>query len=154
MLATDATDWPQPAVPAAVPFAAPLTAFSEIEVEPADNGVTVIRAVQDVHPAAPYISGHFPGFAIYPGVFLVETIAQAAACMLDPQNRNPPRVTAVRSMRFLAPLLAGDRVVVHARLRLDREKPCRAEVDARCERDGDGAVVATLRLTVEAPERS
>jgi 3-hydroxyacyl-[acyl-carrier-protein] dehydratase len=130
----------------------PLEAFLEVEVEDCEDGGFLVRAVQDVDPGEPYIRGHFPGFAIYPGVFLIETVAQATAAALDPSTGNPPRVTGVRSMRFLAPLLAGDSVLVEARVRHDRDEPGAVEVDATCKRGGDGTRVASLKLTMKAPD--
>lgn len=130
----------------------PLDAFLEVEVEECDDGGFVVRAVQAVDPDEPYMRGHFPGFAIYPGVFLIETVAQATAVALDRGSGTPLRVTGVRSMRFLAPLLAGDRVLVEARVRHDRDEPGAVEVDARCERGGDRTRIASLELTMKAPD--
>jgi 3-hydroxyacyl-[acyl-carrier-protein] dehydratase len=130
----------------------PLEAFLEVDVEDDDDGGVVVRAVQAVNPDEPYVRGHFPGFAIYPGVFLIETVAQATAAALDLGAGTPLRVTGVRSMRFLAPLLAGDRVLVEAHVRQDRDEPGAVEVDARCERGGDGTRVASLKLTMKAPD--
>jgi 3-hydroxyacyl-[acyl-carrier-protein] dehydratase len=69
-----------------------------------------IRATVAVRADDPVLRGHFPGQVILPGVFVVETLCQAMR-LAGPDDR-PPVLSAVRSMRFLAPVVAGDELTL------------------------------------------
>lgn len=93
-----------------VPVAAPLRA-----VDWWRSSGDVITARVRVDPADPNLRGHFPGFAIYPGVFVVETLCQVMTAAFAAQQRRP-RLRTVRSLRFLAPLLADDELTLDINL--------------------------------------
>jgi len=77
--------------------------------EGADLTMTVRVAVSGDDP---HLRGHFPGLPILPGVFVVEALCQAVAAGLAPAAGRPPELAAVRSVRLLAPLLAGDELTL------------------------------------------
>src|SRR5690348_6805267 len=54
------------------------------EPPPSANVGTRVIALKNVCVNEPYFQGHFPGFAIVPGVLLVETMAQAASFSVYP----------------------------------------------------------------------
>src|SRR6185312_10973169 len=67
----------------------------------------------------PFFQGHFPGFAIFPGVLMIEAMAQAASFSLYPYVENDlPRFTrefqcilvGVDSVRFRRPAVPGDSI--------------------------------------------
>jgi 3-hydroxyacyl-[acyl-carrier-protein] dehydratase len=70
---------------------------------PDELSVTVRVAVRGDEPN---LRGHFPGLAIYPGVFVIETLSQAMA--LTVRTERDPVLRRIDSVRFLAPLLDGD----------------------------------------------
>ncbi|MCW6009755.1 hypothetical protein K1W54_35230 [Micromonospora sp. CPCC 205371] len=89
-----------------------------------DGGATAVkRIVAD----DPYLTGHFPGEPIYPGVFLVESARQAIAGMVG----GAVALEAVVEARFSAPLRPGDAVVLDA-MRVPESPPdvIRARVTA------------------------
>ncbi|MFE9657502.1 3-hydroxyacyl-ACP dehydratase FabZ family protein [Micromonospora sp. NPDC006431] len=129
-------------------FAAPLDAVDQME-QNADG----ITATKRIVATDPYLVGHYPGFPIYPGVFTVETVHQAARRAVEASRGPDVRVelAAVRSVRFKAPLLPGDVLTVSCQLRDDPDDPRRVRVVADCRR-GDGA--ASAKVTLELRVRS
>jgi 3-hydroxyacyl-[acyl-carrier-protein] dehydratase len=53
----------------------------------------------------PNLRGHFPGLAIYPGVFIIEALCQVMA--LAVHDDRGPVLRRIESARFLAPLFDG-----------------------------------------------
>ncbi len=84
-----------------------------------------LRARRTLDALDPIFAGHFPECPVYPGVLLIEAMAQAALAALPfirsgnaslPEGYLPPaaRFTRVRDAAFLAPVTAGDVIEVHA----------------------------------------
>ena len=90
-------------------FAAPV---AEAGWQRSDRLETTLEIPAD-HAAFP---GHFPGRPVLPGVVLLELVIEAAAPMLQPTEQ----VAGLPWVKFLAPLLPGDRVLI--RLRRDGER--------------------------------
>lgn len=132
-------------------FAAPLDAVDEVQMRA--DGVTAVKRIVATDP---YLKGHYPGFPIYPGVFTVETVHQAARRAVETGRGPGVRVelAAVRSVRFQAPLLPGDVLTAVCRLQDDPEDGQRVRVDADCRRH-DGGVTAKVSLELLVlPEES
>jgi 3-hydroxyacyl-[acyl-carrier-protein] dehydratase len=117
--------------------AAPLRAVDEWHASSSDGTLTITSRVG---VRAEDLRGHFPGLPIFAGVFIIEAVCQAMALATAPGE--PPVLRTVRSVRFLAPALAGDE------LTLDIEALAAApdgwEVKATATR-GDGTVAARIR---------
>ncbi|MGH3994886.1 MAG: 3-hydroxyacyl-ACP dehydratase FabZ family protein, partial [Pseudonocardiaceae bacterium] len=75
-----------------------------------DGDALTITARVAVRGDDPNLRGHFPGLAVYPGIFVIETLCQAMACALG--GTPPPELRGIRSVRFLAPLLDGDELTL------------------------------------------
>lgn len=115
---------------APVPAVHPLIAVDEVEVRSDHEVVAVKRVVA----SDPYLSGHYPGQPIYPGVFVVESARQAVAELIRRTRGDGYAVIllGLPAVRFTAPLLAGDSLRLHA----------------QCGPDGDGtAFTATVSAT-------
>jgi 3-hydroxyacyl-[acyl-carrier-protein] dehydratase len=125
-------------------FAAPLRALREVWVEGDRSGPARVRATIVVDGSDPYLAAHFPGFTVFPGVFAVEAVKQAVAAAAGAAGSRLPDLSAVRSARFLAPLLAGDTLTVEARLS-GGEGAEPLAVAATCRRQ-DGILAAELEL--------
>ena len=103
-----------------------------------------IIARKAVRASDPYLVGHYPGFPIYPGVFILETVRQALARALDERGSpGAPALHAIELSRFSAPLLAGDVLVADIEYREDGDDAVRVTAD--CVNDHD-VRVAKLRL--------
>ncbi|NHC16048.1 3-hydroxyacyl-ACP dehydratase FabZ family protein [Motilibacter deserti] len=86
--------------------ARPLDAVDEVTVVSADE----VLARKRVTAVDPYLRGHYPDLTIYPGVFVVESVRQAALRLLEETR---PEVTSavlvgIDSVRFTAPFVPGD----------------------------------------------
>ncbi|WP_432050101.1 3-hydroxyacyl-ACP dehydratase FabZ family protein [Verrucosispora sp. NA02020] len=123
------------------PGAAPLAAVDDLQVTAVGEHVEVIAAVP-VRPDDPNLCGHFPGFPVFPGVFVLEALAQAVDIALRGAGRPRLRTRAVQAVRFLAPLLPPDRLTLDIKAVADG--PDRWAVTASGRRD-DGTVTVTMR---------
>jgi 3-hydroxyacyl-[acyl-carrier-protein] dehydratase len=85
------------------------------------------EAIKNVSAADPVLAGHFPGRMIYPGVLLVECVAQLAAVVYGTAaaSRGQGELVAdvaervgylaeIRQAKFLRPVYPGDQVLVRA----------------------------------------
>jgi 3-hydroxyacyl-[acyl-carrier-protein] dehydratase len=81
-----------------------------------------LRASRHVLANDPVFAGHFPGDPIYPGVLVLETIGQAAACLFAvvdggraaPAHSRPAvRATRIYHALFEEPVRPGDRLEIH-----------------------------------------
>ncbi|WP_433202118.1 hypothetical protein ACQP00_31770 [Dactylosporangium sp. CS-047395] len=126
--------------------AAPIAAVELWYREPAvDEQRATVRVTVDGQE--PNLRGHFPGLAIYPGVFVIETLEQAMA--LTVQTERDPVLRRIDSVRFLAPLLDGDELTLAVVAVPDgdgwrvtaigtrRDGSVTARIKARFERAGD-----------------
>lgn len=93
------------------------------ELEP---GVSA-EAVKNVSAADPVLAGHFPGRMIYPGVLLVECVAQLAAVIYGSAAASAASgevigdvahrvgyIAEIRQAKFLRPVFPGDQVIFKA----------------------------------------
>jgi 3-hydroxymyristoyl/3-hydroxydecanoyl-(acyl carrier protein) dehydratase len=94
--------------------------------------------------AEPYLRGHFPGYPIFPGVFVLEAVCQAVAAAFGELGWDgpAPQVSTVRSLRFLAPLLPGDTMALTVAAVSANQISWRVTAEAR--RSG-GTVAARVR---------
>ncbi|HEY4023733.1 MAG TPA: hypothetical protein VGM75_33970 [Pseudonocardiaceae bacterium] len=99
-----------------------------------------LTATKTISATDPYLSGHYPGRPIYPGVFVIESVLQAARRYLGEQAL---AVAAVESVRLNAPLLPGD--TMRITLSFNRLPDEQVRVRARCAR-ADGSLAASVDL--------
>lgn len=66
----------------------------------------------EVDPAAPVFAGHYPHFAILPGVFTLEAVHLAVERHAADHGGGTVALAQVRSARFTAPVLPGDVLTV------------------------------------------
>jgi 3-hydroxyacyl-[acyl-carrier-protein] dehydratase len=90
---------------------------------PAARVGTRVVAVKNVTYNEPYFAGHFPQFAIVPGVLIVETMAQAASFAVFPFLKNGLdhasgnfrcTLVSVDKARFRRPVVPGDAMRIEA----------------------------------------
>ncbi|MFC4607873.1 hypothetical protein ACFO9E_08595 [Streptomyces maoxianensis] len=116
----------------------------------------LIEAEKVVRSTDPYLAGHFPEVTLYPAIFLLDGIRQAAGAEL---HRSPAlaahlgpgspgedwlELGTLTSARVLRPMLEGDELRLLIRVSAGRPGVLRAALDCR---RGDSTQVA--KMTVE-----
>jgi 3-hydroxyacyl-[acyl-carrier-protein] dehydratase len=110
-------------------------------------GVSIV-AYKNLSINEAYFEGHFPGKPIFPGVLLLEAMAQAAGILgFKTKNKTPADgsiyyFAAADELRFRRPCVPGDRVTLRATLLSERRGIARFAVSADV--DGELAASATI----------
>lgn len=75
-----------------------------------------IVAVKNVVPTEEYLQDHFPSFPILPGVFMLETMVQAARRLIESRSDADPNTRyvlgLVRALKYGAMVRPGDSLTV------------------------------------------
>lgn len=132
-------------VPDVPEVAAPLRAVDAWRREPGEDQLALTARV-GVRGEDPALQGHFPGLTVFPGIFVIEALTQALARALG--GGRPPVLRRVRSVRFFAPLLAGDELTLRIVVgdRVEGGWSVRAEGVRR-----DGTTTARIRADYDLP---
>jgi 3-hydroxyacyl-[acyl-carrier-protein] dehydratase len=85
-----------------------------LEVVPGER----IKAQKNVTGNEIFFMGHFPSYAIMPGVFIIESLAQSAALLLDITEKTDKLklLGVVNDMRLLLPVYPGDTMIIDVNL--------------------------------------
>ena len=107
-----------------------------------------ILAYKNLSANEAYFNGHFPGQPIFPGVLMMEALAQTAGILgFYTQGKTAADGTTyylagADNLRFKRPCVPGDRVMLHATLLSERRGI--AKFDVRADVDGELAASATI----------
>lgn len=110
-----------------------------LECEPGKS----IVAELDVDPNLPLFQGHFPDYPVFPGVLIMEALAQTACCciMADPERATSIGFFAgIDKAKFREQVRPGDTITLKANITKANKRFCKAEVVA--EKDGKVAAEA------------
>lgn len=112
---------------------------------------TKVVAIKNVSFNEPYFQGHFPGFAIVPGVLIIETMAQVASFSVYPNMiQDIDRLSrdfqcilvGVDGARFRRPVVPGDTLRIETTV-----TKCRGKLWAfQCSASVDGQKVAEAEI--------
>ena len=83
-----------------------------------DVGERTVRSVCSVPKESTIFEGHFPGYALMPGVLQIECMAQTCGWLVTAINRFPamPFLIGVREAKFRSPVLPGDELEVEGKV--------------------------------------
>ena len=110
-------------------------------------GVSIV-AYKNLSINEAFFDGHFPGKPVFPGVLLLEAMAQAAGILgFKTKNKTPADgsiyyFAAADELRFRRPCIPGDRVTLRATLLSERRGIAKFDVSADV--DGELAASATI----------
>lgn len=111
-----------------------------IRLEPPKRAVALKRVRAD----EPFFHGHFPGMPIMPGVFLVQSMAQAAVVLAlagaGPDDDRWIRLAGVKKARFRKMVEPGNELQIDVELSQLSESRWRFQARTTC----DGAPVAEV----------
>jgi 3-hydroxyacyl-[acyl-carrier-protein] dehydratase len=135
------------AIEAILPHREPFLLIDEVvELEP---GVRVV-ARKRVRPDEWFLTGHFPGRPIMPGVLIVEAMAQTGAVAVLSEEENRGRLAlfaGIDGVRFKRIVEPGDELELTCDLERVRGPIGKGRAEARV--DGELAARGTLTFAVE-----
>lgn len=77
-----------------------------------------VVAMKNVSASEVFFVGHFPGYPIYPGVLIIEGLAQAAGVMLLKPNEGViPLFLGIDEARFKSEVRPGDTLIYDVKLK-------------------------------------
>lgn len=102
-----------------------------------------------ISPDEPVLAGHFPGNPIYPGVYIIEGMAQASALLSFKtyeaegiRYKNEVLLASVEKSRFRKMVLPGS--VLYYRVTFRRQRGAWVWCDTQAEVDGDVVAEASV----------
>ena len=103
------------------------------------------RAVKDVRTDEPCFQGHFPGNPVFPGVLIIEALAQTCSlCLNRGGGERLPIFAGIEQARFLSMVRPGDRLELDVR-RVGERKGFHTFA---CTAQADGRAVCRAKLTI------
>jgi 3-hydroxyacyl-[acyl-carrier-protein] dehydratase len=125
------------------PFARPVVIYDQV-LELTESTVVVAKRLEH---GSPCFAGHFAGFPIFPGVFSVELVHQAARLYCE--NFFPEARLARLGARFSAPILPDSNVICQCTCKRFAEgRELRITGDCKV----DGVLAAVVKLTFTRAE--
>lgn len=109
-----------------------------------------VRGFKNVTINEPFFNGHFPTQPIFPGVLIVEAMAQLSGVLaFETRGTRPGDGTlyllgATEKTRFKRPVVPGDRLMMESRVTADRSRVMKFE----CKAFVDEQLACTSELTV------
>lgn len=79
-----------------------------------------LQAFKDILPGDRVFEGHFPDYPIYPGVLIVEGLAQAAGLLLLKDSKSIPLFLGIEKARFKKEVKPGDKLVYNVQISSQR----------------------------------
>jgi 3-hydroxyacyl-[acyl-carrier-protein] dehydratase len=115
-----------------------------------------VTAIKNVSIDEPYFQGHFPEHPVMPGVLIAEALAQTGGLAFASAEESPeeeggfrlPILAKIEEMRFRAPVLPGDQLMLHAEVLRAYQSLAIVKVEAKV---NDTAVVQGRVVLAKGP---
>jgi beta-hydroxyacyl-ACP dehydratase FabZ len=105
-----------------------------------------VVGVKNVTINEPFFQGHFPAYAVMPGVLIIEAMAQTGGVLLlsevPDRDKKVIYLVAVDNVRFRRPVVPGDQLKLELIVTAIRDTFCRMDAKARV----NGDVVAEASM--------
>jgi 3-hydroxyacyl-[acyl-carrier-protein] dehydratase len=121
-----------------------------LELEP----MVRVRGYKNITYNEPVLAGHFPGNPLFPGVYMIEAMAQlGGAVVLEPGefSRKTPYLAGIDKAKFRRPVMPGDRLDMEVQML--RHKRSIGWVAAEARVDGQLACSAELMFSISTDPR-
>lgn len=115
---------------------------------------TRVVGIKNVTLNEPHFTGHFPGYAVMPGVLIVEAMAQVAGVLV--LNKMPDRdkklvfLATVENAKFRKPVVPGDQLRIE--VNFTHMKPRAVKFHAEAKVEGAVAAEADMMCTLMEKE--
>jgi len=110
-----------------------------------------VRGYKNITNNEPMFQGHFPGNPLFPGVYMIEALAQlGGAAIMQPGDlaRKTPYLAGIDKVKFRRPVVPGDRLDMEARV--VKTKLAIGWVHAEASVDGKPVVSGELMFSIAA----
>lgn len=137
---------------------------SEIErIIPHREPMLLLSSIEDMNPGKDIVArfhvdaqmkileGHFPGNPVFPGIYSVECMAQAADVLLLSTARyegKVPLFLGIDRVKFLRKILPGDVIDIHAEILSERKEKAIVTCSAKIFNRGELAAVSEVTLAM------
>lgn len=122
---------------------------------------TRVIAMKNISYNEPWVVGHFPEFSIFPGVLIIEAMAQASSFSLYPYYENDIEglardfrliLVGVEDVRFRKPVIPGDCLMIETKVMKQRGKlwVFKAEASVDGQRVAEAEILANLSMKDQA----
>lgn len=112
------------------------------------------RGFKNITYNEPVFNGHFPGNPLFPGVYMIEAMAQLGGCVvLEPGefSRKTPYLAGIDKAKFRRPVIPGDCLMME--VVLAKHKRNIGWVNANATVDGEFVCSAELMFSIASDPR-
>lgn len=93
-----------------------------------------IRGLKNISQSDQIFQGHFPKRPIYPGVLIVEAMAQTGGCLImqefEDRSKKVIYFMAIDGVKFRRPVVPGDQLVMEVKVLNHKGKICKMRGEA------------------------